>query len=204
MWPPSIVWGLTGQCFVITPRQVKARCRWARLTRQEREQRLVDPGAAGHGHRPHDALPGEARPLENPLGRDVADVHVRGDPHHPERERVLGQQPREARRDPAPARVRKDPVADLDDRALRVEVVQRAATDALAGARVDRDQRQQPAARGEGGQLREHREHLPTVEVRKVAGLAQLGVRERGQQGIDVVHDRHAQQHRPVRDPRSG
>ena len=57
--------------------------------------------------------------------------------------------------DSAPPRMGQHEVADLDDLALGVEVVERAAADDLPAASVDRGERQQPSCLGEPGQIRE-------------------------------------------------
>ena len=62
-----------------------------------------------------DSLACEACPLEHTLGCRVPDVHVGRYPRDAERECVLGEQPRDRRRDATPTRVREHEVADLDD-----------------------------------------------------------------------------------------
>src|SRR5262249_25715678 len=106
------------------------------LAAEQGEERLVDAQAVRSRERPNDAFAGVAGPLEHALGGDVADVHVRRDSLDAEGEGVLGEHARDACAYAAATGGRKDPVSDLDDRALGVEVMQRAAAHDLARCRV--------------------------------------------------------------------
>jgi hypothetical protein len=67
-------------------------------------------------------------------------------------------------------------------------------------ANVDGDHGEQPAAGRQRGKVGKHPEHLLAAEVGQIAGFAQLGVGERGDENVDVVGDRHAQQHVAIAD----
>jgi len=114
---------------------------------------------------------------------------------------MLGEQARDRRRDSAPPGVRQHEVADLDDLALGVEMVQRAAPDDLAAASVNRRKRQEAPRLRKHRQLAERGDEPVPVECRKVAGLAQLRIHERRQDRVDVIQSGKAQDHVACADP---
>ena len=91
---------------------------------------------------------------------------------------MSGEQAGDARGEAAAPGAREEPVADLDDRPLRVEVVQGRAAEQGAALGVGGDEGGHPPALGERGQEREGRERLVATHVREVARLAELGVGE--------------------------
>jgi hypothetical protein len=100
---------------------------------------------------------------------------------------MLGEQSRDLRGDPAPAGVRQHPIADLDDPALSVEVVQDAAADDVAGRRVERGHRQHPPAGHERWKVSDRLLGLLAVEVRHIGRFAKLGIGDGDKQAVDVV-----------------
>ena len=93
--------------------------------------------------------------------------------------------------------MRQEPVADLDDPALGVEVMQRAAAEDVPGFRIGCDQGQHAPAGDEHGQLRQELQHLLSGEVREIARFPCLGVRERRHDRVDVIGLRQAQDDAP-------
>lgn len=104
-----------------------------------------------------------------------------------------GEAARDLGRDPAPARVREQPVPDLDDQPLAVEMVEHGPAEEPPGAGVDGDEREQPAAVGERRQVREGVAQILCAEPREVARLDDLGIREGGRERVDIVGDGEAQ-----------
>jgi len=68
---------------------------------------------------------------------------------------VLGKRARHLRRDAAAAGAREEPVADLDDPALGVEVVKGAPAENLTGSGLSHEERGEAAARDQLADLRE-------------------------------------------------
>jgi hypothetical protein len=62
---------------------------------------------------------------------------------------VLGQRTRDRRRESSPASAGEDEVADLDDAAFEVEVMEHAGSDQVTGVSIQRGQRKQPTRLGE-------------------------------------------------------
>ena len=98
-------------------------------------------------------MPSRVKPARSrhALRRNIADVHVSGDALDPKRKGVLGQRRAIVVATPRPSRVRQHEIADLDDAALRVEVMERPATDDLACHFVGRGQREESPHRRERG-----------------------------------------------------
>jgi hypothetical protein len=112
---------------------------------------------------------------------------VGGDPFDAERERVLGKHARNRRGNASPACPGQHEVADLDDAALGVQVMEHSGAEHLARARVERGERQQSPCFGEGRQLGEVGDELVAVERGEVAGIAELRVAERRHKPVDVL-----------------
>ena len=103
---------------------------------------------------------------------------------------MLGEHPRDRRRDAASTRLREHPVADLDDLPLAVEMVKHAAADDLARSGVDGREGHQPAASDERRQVAKRGDEPVAIERGQVAGVAKLRVGERRQDRVDVVQGR--------------
>ena len=88
---------------------------------------------------------------------------------------------------PRPRAAGKHEVADLDDPPLRVEVMERAAADDLAGLGMRSGERQQPPLLGQGRQVFERGDELFATERRKVPRFAELRIGERRQDRVDVA-----------------
>ena len=161
------------------------------LARQQRPHRLVDPASVDRGHRPADALASESCPFEHAFGFAVANLDVGNDATDSEIERVLCERTCGLGRDAASSGVWVEPIPDLDDRPLRVEVTERAAAEDLACLDVGDDERHESAARDERVQSREE--------------LGEIGVCEgirfgEGRRHSGKVSGRRKPQDKPLKD----
>ena len=101
---------------------------------------------------------------------------------------------------PRAASVRQHEVADLDDQALAVEVMERPAADDLAAAGINGREGQEPAFR-QASAAPEARRPARRDRTREVAGLAQLGVAKRRHDPVDIREAGSAVSPRPRGSP---
>ena len=132
-------------------------------------------------------------PPAHTLRRDVADVHVRCDALDAEGEGVLCQQARDRCGNPTSSRVRKHEVADLDDLPLGIEVVEGGAADNFPGLGIDGREGEEPAHFREQREFFDRGDEPSSIERRQVAGIAEVWIRKRRQNCVDVVGRREPQ-----------
>src|SRR5439155_19660930 len=123
------------------------------VAREEREHRRVDTVVAMAQVFPLDAFALEAEALEHSLRGGVAAGHVRFDAATAIRQGVLGHLLHRPGRDASTASREEEPVADLDDVAQRIEMMQGGASEQLAATQVLDDVRGQQPLSAHAGKL---------------------------------------------------